>query len=136
MVYSHEGKQTMRLSTGLEVTLTEEKWTVHLGGGNMATRRQLPVKLAWAISIHKSQGMTLDCIEMTLSRVLEDGQAYVALSRARSIDSLRVRDFNSSCVHADHEVLEYYRTLRRMRRHYISDHDHEHVAAPMISSNC
>ena len=122
--YTHEGKPTMRLSTGLEVTLTEEKWTVHLGGGNMATRRQLPVKLAWAISIHKSQGMTL-------SRVFEDGQAYVALSRARSIDSLRVRDFISSCIHADHEVLEYYRTLRRMRRHYISDHDHEHVAAPV-----
>ena len=104
--------------------MTEEKWTFHLGGGNMASRRQLPLKLAWAISIHKSQGMTLDCVEISLSRVFEDGQAYVALSRARSMSCLRVRDFSSACVHADPDVLEYYRGLRRMRRNYIEQHSH------------
>ena len=109
----------VRFSAGLHEAVREEKWTFRLGGGKMVTRRQLPLKLAWAISIHKSQGMTLDCVEISLSRVFENGQAYVALSRARSLSSLRVRSFDPSCVRADPEVLEFYRSLRRMRRNYI-----------------
>ena len=62
--------------------------------------------------------MTLDCVELSLGRCFEVGQAYVALSRARS---LRVVDFHPSCVKAHPEVLEFYRCMRRTRRNYIEE---------------
>ena len=67
----------------------QEKWTVKGGPGVMLTRTQLPLRLAWAFSIHKSQGMTLDCVEVSLGKVFESGQTYVALSRAKNLKSIR-----------------------------------------------
>ena len=93
-------------------TIMTEKWTVTYGGSLTLRRKQLPLKLAWAFSIHKSQGMTLDGVEMSLSRVFECGQAYVALSRAKSLDSVRITDFSPKCITADEKVLKFYRNLK------------------------
>lgn len=59
--------------------------------------------------------MTLDCVEISLARVFESGQAYVALSRARSLEGLRVMDFDPRVVHANSDVLMFYKKLKRDR---------------------
>lgn len=99
-----------------ELLVKPDKWSIKTPGSVIVTRSQLPLKLAWAFSIHKSQGLTLDCVEMSLSKVFEAGQAYVALSRAQSLDSLRVLDFDDRQVWANSKVLEFYRDLRRQIR--------------------
>ena len=87
--FSSDGNPVVRFLSGNTLEIKSEKWVVKGGPGVTLTRSQIPLKLAWAFSIHKSQGMTLDCVEVSLSRVFECGQAYVALSRAKSISSLR-----------------------------------------------
>lgn len=57
--------------------------------------------------------MSLDCVEISLGRVFASGQAYVALSRARSLQGLRVLDFDPMVVRCDPRVLRFYATLRR-----------------------
>ena len=74
-------------------------------------RVQVPLKLAWAISIHKSQGMTLDSVELELASCFEPGQAYVALSRAVSLQTCRILSFDASRVRAHADVLAFYRDL-------------------------
>ena len=56
--------------------------------------------------------MTLDCVEISLAKVFECGQAYVALSRARSLKNLRLVDFEPSTVKTNDVVLKYYQTLK------------------------
>ncbi|XP_058788734.1 ATP-dependent DNA helicase PIF1 [Phymastichus coffea] len=90
-----------------------EKWSIKTAQGAIIYRKQLPLKLAWAFSIHKSQGLTLDCVEMSLARVFDAGQAYVALSRAQSLQTLRVLDFDSNQVWANKHVLDFYKRFRR-----------------------
>ncbi|XP_034249290.1 ATP-dependent DNA helicase PIF1-like [Thrips palmi] len=107
-----EGLPVVKFRSG-EYTVKYEKWTVKLMGGTTLTRKQLPLKLAWAFSIHKSQGLTLDCVEMSLAKVFEAGQAYVALSRAKSLATLRVLDFDPKQVWANPDVLKFYQRFRQ-----------------------
>jgi len=76
-------------------------------GEQEAIREQVPLILAWAISVHKSQGQTLQRVRVNLKRTFEDGQAYVALSRATSMDTLEVLNFNASKVTAHPTVLKW-----------------------------
>nr|XP_023015006.1 ATP-dependent DNA helicase PIF1 [Leptinotarsa decemlineata] len=110
-----DGLPVVQFKNKKEYTVKYERWVVKTAGGGSLSRKQIPLKLAWAFSIHKSQGLTLDCVEMSLGRVFEAGQAYVALSRAQSLESLRVLDFKASQVWANPDVLAFYRTLNDLR---------------------
>ena len=101
----------VRFANGIERLCTPEEWSVEQGGKITAQRVQVPLKLAWAISIHKSQGMTLDRVELELSSVFEPGHAYVALSRAVSLEATRLLSFDPIKVRAHPAVLEFYRRL-------------------------
>ncbi|XP_004466702.1 ATP-dependent DNA helicase PIF1 [Dasypus novemcinctus] len=109
------GLPQVRFLCGVTEIIRADRWTVQAAGGQLLSRRQLPLQLAWAISIHKSQGMSLDCVEISLGRVFASGQAYVALSRARSLQGLRVLDFDPMVVRCDPRVLHFYASLQRGR---------------------
>ncbi|XP_071606535.1 ATP-dependent DNA helicase PIF1 [Heliangelus exortis] len=119
-----KGLPKVRFLCGVTQVIKMEKWVFKGPSGVQLSRQQLPLKLAWAISIHKSQGMSLDCVEISLSRVFESGQAYVALSRARSLAGLRVLDFDPKVVRADPSVLQFYKQLRR---HQLLTQDSQHI---------
>eukprot|EP00035_Acanthoeca_spectabilis_P032052 m.16929 g.16929 ORF g.16929 m.16929 type:complete len:614 (-) comp5113_c0_seq1:133-1974(-) len=102
------GYPLVRFQSGVQQTMHPETWVVPVGVGRSASRRQIPLQLAWGISVHKSQGMTLDSVELDLTRCFEYGQAYVALSRARSLEGLCVRRFSAACVRAHPAVLRFY----------------------------
>lgn len=95
-----------------EVLVEPEEWTVEDEHENVLVRRvQLPLILAWSLSIHKSQGQTLPKVKVDLKRVFERGQAYVALSRAVSRKGLQVLNFDRSKILAHPKVNEFYSTL-------------------------
>ncbi|ETS73595.1 hypothetical protein PFICI_14541 [Pestalotiopsis fici W106-1] len=92
--------------------VTPEEWKVELPNGEVqAKRTALPMILAWALSIHKAQGQTLERVKVDLGKIFEKGQAYVALSRATSKDGLEVQRFDKSKVMAHPKVIQFYNKL-------------------------
>ncbi|RDW88693.1 ATP-dependent DNA helicase PIF1 [Coleophoma cylindrospora] len=98
--------------TSRDLLVQNEEWKVELPNGEVqAQRSQLPLILAWALSIHKAQGQTLERVKIDLKKIFEKGQAYVALSRATSQAGLEVKNFDKSKVMAHPRVGEFYNSL-------------------------
>jgi len=98
--------------TSRDLLVMPEEWKVELPSGEVqAQRSQLPLILAWALSIHKAQGQTLERVKIDLKKIFEKGQAYVALSRATSQAGLEVLNFDKSKVMAHPRVAEFYNSL-------------------------
>ena len=100
-----------------------------VSAGSLFIRLQIPLILAWALSVHKSQGQTLERVKVDLRRTFEKGQAYVALSRATSLETLEVLNFDPSkyalrCfvinAHALHRVTAHPRVIAWHQGH--NDH--------------
>ena len=96
----------VRTTDGKKIKLEPEEWSLENENGKvLATVSQVPLRLAWAITIHKSQGMTLDAAEIDLSKTFETGQGYVALSRVKNIEGLRLVGLNRMALQVDPLIL-------------------------------
>lgn len=105
----------VRLNNGRDVLAEEQVWSVDDEKGRpLATFTQVPLRLAWAITVHKSQGMTLDAAEVDLSKTFEKGQGYVALSRLRSLEGLKLTGINQRAFEADSLVLKADNRFREL----------------------
>jgi len=104
----------VKTSTGQKIRVVAEDWTIeNEAGESIATVSQIPLRLAWAITIHKSQGMTLDSAEIDLSKTFEVGQGYVALSRIKSIEGLRLMGLNEMALTVDPLTLRIDEPIRK-----------------------
>ena len=87
------------------ITVSAEEWQVEENGKVKASITQYPLRLAWAITIHKSQGMSLDSAEIDLSKTFAYGMGYVALSRVRTLAGVRLVGFRDEALAVDPAVL-------------------------------
>ena len=87
---TESGLPTVETFDGQSIVAEHMVWEMNDGGERVAGIKQVPLRLAWSITIHKSQGASLDAAEINLSRVFVEGQGYVALSRVRSLAGLRL----------------------------------------------
>ncbi|MDO8729202.1 MAG: PIF1 family DEAD/DEAH box helicase [bacterium] len=100
------GSPIIRTRNNRSIVAEPMTWTVEEGGSVRARITQVPLRLAWAITVHKSQGMSLDEAVMDLSDVFEFGQGYVALSRVRRLSGLYLLGWNKQTFEVHPEVLE------------------------------
>ncbi len=96
----------VRTTDGLKVETEPMEWTIAEGDEVFAKITQIPLRLAWAMTIHKSQGVSLDAAVMDLSQTFEYGQGYVALSRVRTLSGVHLLGVNARAFEVHPVVLE------------------------------
>ncbi len=101
-----EGYPVVRTLSGRRVTAEPATWKIEENGRDRASVTQVPLRLAWAITVHKSQGMSLDAAVIDLSRAFEYGQGYVALSRLRTLSGLHLLGLNERALRVHPEAVE------------------------------
>lgn len=100
--FTEEGFPLVKTFDKKRITVKQETWGIHDDFGKvLASLDQIPLRLAWAITVHKCQGMTLDTALIDLSKTFERGQGYVALSRLRDIENLQLSGFNEMALRVD-----------------------------------
>jgi ATP-dependent exoDNAse (exonuclease V) alpha subunit len=102
----------VKLNSGRTLTIAPETWELRDGDKKRAGLEQIPLRLAWAVTVHKSQGMTLDAARIDLRRTFVPGMGYVALSRVRNLESLSLLGMNRLALQVSEEALEIDKELQ------------------------
>jgi hypothetical protein len=100
-----QGWPLVRTFDGDLIVAVPGEWRYEENGAVRAAIRQVPLRLAWAVTIHKSQGMTLDAAEIDLGDAFEPGMGYVALSRVRSFAGLKLMNLNDTALRVHPDIL-------------------------------
>ncbi|MCD4760406.1 AAA family ATPase [bacterium] len=107
-----ENHPIVKTYNGKTIIVCPERWIIEEDDKILAEINQIPLRLAWAITVHKSQGMTLDAAEIDLSKSFVPGMGYVALSRVRSLSGLRLLGLNNIALTSDEQVIEIDKILK------------------------
>ena len=102
----------VELRNGKVITLQPDTWELRDGTKKRASLSQIPLRLAWAITVHKSQGMTLDAARIDLRRAFVEGMGYVALSRVRELAALSLSGINRMALRVSGDALAIDQGLR------------------------
>ena len=102
----------VRLTTGRTLMVEPQSWVLMEDGKERAEIIQLPLRLGWAITIHKSQGLSLDAAVIDLRKSFTPGMGYVALSRVRSLDGVYLTGINRMALRLHPEIVGFDRELR------------------------
>lgn len=100
-----DGYPVIKTATGREIKISPASWSMSEDGKVLAEVTQVPLRLAWAITVHKSQGMSLDAAEIDLSRAFVYGQGYVALSRVRTLEGLKMLGMSANALMVDPKII-------------------------------
>jgi len=109
--FDTNGYPIVQLKSGAEILVAPDSWTIDDDQKVLAKITQVPLRLAWAITVHKSQGMTLEMAEIDLSRSFGYGMGYVALSRLTSLEGLYLTGINQMAYKLDPQVFAYNQEL-------------------------
>ena len=122
--FDASGAPIVRTCSGKKIFVQKAEWAVEENNKVLARVEQLPLRLAWAITVHKSQGMSMDAAEIDLSKSFVPGQGYVALSRLRRLSGLSLIGINDMAfavhphvvkldAHLHHESAKWEKVLTR-----------------------
>lgn len=113
VVNLHYSQIEVRKNDGKIISVKPEGWRIEDNGKVLAEINQYPLRLAWAVTIHKSQGMSLDAAVIDLRASFESGMGYVALSRVRRLEGLHLLGFSPGSLMVHEEVLEFDQQFRQ-----------------------